>query len=193
MLNAEPAQRNASLPGSISRCFSSVKEGLLAEIMKRKWSTSVPAEEDTTDSHHCWGIFDGNIVKVLFYCSFYSFGEGGGGGGCGWWEEVLSLFRSWIPDPLTQSSGSCSLCCWQVRSKSYLVDRKKEPAGPPVLEYLGFDWLVSPARLDNVCSHSCSKVQELCTEFEKQCGPRPYPLIFCIVLQVRGSYNEQAR
>ena len=51
--------------------------------MKRKWSTSVPAEEDTTDSHHCWGIFDGNIVKVLFYCSFYSFGEEGGGGGGG--------------------------------------------------------------------------------------------------------------
>lgn len=66
---------------------------------------------------------------------------------------------------MTEDIASAENNCWyspesknyMVRGKSYLADGIKVPAKSNLGELVGVDWFIHSERIDNVCSHSCSK------------------------------------
>lgn len=89
---------------------------------------------------------------------------------------------------LTEDIASAENNCWyspesknyMVRGKSYLADGIKVPAKSNLGELVGVDWFIHSERIDNVCSHSCSKELELHARINNK-------FIFAVNIQVPGS------
>lgn len=115
-------------------------------------------------------LLDSGIVPVSEYC-----------------KKARSIFQGSCR-PLEESNDSKN--CWTtfsgnlfpVRSKGYLRDRIKQPGGKPLFQTLGFDWITSHERIDNICAIETGTYQKFRREFKKQGLKEPF--IFAINLQV---------
>lgn len=115
-------------------------------------------------------LLDSGTIPVSEYC-----------------KKARSIFQGSCR-PLDESNDSKN--CWTtfsgnlfaVRSKGYLQDRIKQQAGKPLFQTLGFDWITSHERIDNICSIETGTYQKFRRELKKQGMKEPF--IFAINLQV---------